>query len=912
MANPVREVQQLGQSIWIDSISRGMIVSGELDRLVGLGVTGVTSNPTIFERAISAGADYDAGLALLERQGVDVHQAYEALVLEDITAAADSLRDVYDATGGTDGYVSLEVDPSLAHATDETVAEGQRLFATLGRPNVMIKVPATPEGIPAVRRLIGEGVNVNVTLIFSLEAYQMAREAYVAGLEDLARAGGPVERVASVASFFVSRVDTAVDALLEERANNGEQPLSGLLGKAAVANAKLAYQAFKETFASERFAVLRGMNARVQRPLWASTSTKNPAYHDLLYVEPLIGAHTVNTMPPATLTGFLDHGRAEATLERGVDDARGTMAALEAAGVSLESVTSSLLADGVQAFVDSFDGLMRNLREKKASLTASNRVYSGVSLGEHISGVETTLHDLQEREIAARIWRKDHTVWKSDPTEIADRLGWLDITEDMRLRLPELQRFASEVRAQGFAHVVLLGMGGTSLGPEVLRQTFGPAPGCPELVVLDSTLPDRVQAVSEAVDPARTLFLVSSKSGATTETICLYRYFRELVDRCVGRPTAGSRFVAITDAGTPLDRLARDEGLRRSFLNPPDVGGRYSVLSYFGLVPSVLTGVDVAALLDRADEMRDQCGLSTPAHDPGTWLGAAIGTLARQGRDKVTIVTSPSVSSFGLWVEQMLAESTGKENKGVVPVESEPLADPASYGSDRFFVHLRLSGDDNSAVDAAVARIESAGMPVLRLELRDKHDLGAEFFRWEFATAVAGSILGIHPFDQPDVQVAKDQTSQVLSEYQETGRLPAVEVRTSLSALLEEAHAGDYLAILAYLPEDPEVRQALREIRQQVLERCSIASTVGFGPRYLHSTGQLHKGGPDTGVYLHLTADPCADMPVPGEPFTFSVLFQAQALGDLRTLQSLGRRVAHLHLGQDVATSLRRLARELA
>ena len=912
MSDPIQEAQRLGQAIWYDNIRRGLLTSGELQRLIEQGVTGVTSNPTIFEKAVAGSTDYDEALSGLGPMDKSVQEAYESLAIQDIQDTADLLRPVYERTNAADGYISLEVSPRLAHDTEATVAEAERLFAALGRRNAMIKVPATPEGIPAVRRLIGKGININITLIFSLDAYEQVREAYIAGLEDLERAGGDLSSVASVASFFVSRVDTAVDNLLEERISQGRDDLKALLGKAANANAKLAYEAFTGTFGSQRFAALRSKRARVQRPLWASTGTKNPAYSDVLYIEPLIGPDTVNTMPPATLTAFLEHGTVAATIEQGVDEARQTVEELEAAGISMEQVTAKLLDDGVRSFADSFDKLLANIDEKRAKLLAAEHAHPGVSIGDSVADVETALEDFRQRNLVGRIWQKDHTVWKPDPKEITDRLGWLTVTDMMGEQVPALEAFANEVREAGFRHVVLLGMGGSSLGPEVLRQTFGSRSGYPELLVLDSTVPAWIQAVTDSVDLERTLFLVSSKSGGTIETLSGYRHFRELVERAVGAKKTGEHFVAITDPGTPLERLARDERFRRVFLNPSDIGGRYSVLSYFGLVPAVLIGLDVATLLERAGRMREGCVASVPLHDnPGAWLGAVLGTLAANGHDKLTLVTSPSISSFGLWVEQLIAESTGKEGRGIVPVAGEPLVAPASYADDRLFVYLRLDGDDNAAPDAAVEALQSTGQPVVRLDLKDRYDLGAEFFRWEFATAVAGAHLGIHPFDQPNVQGAKDQTSRVLQEYRASGGLPQPEAADSLNGLLSQAGPGSYLAIMAYIHPMPEVEQALGKLRRTVTDRHRIATTVGYGPRFLHSTGQLHKGGPETGLFLQLVEEHTGDLPIPGEPYTFGVLADAQALGDFQELQAFARPVARNRLGSDHGASILKMAEEL-
>lgn len=529
------------------------------------------------------------------------------------------------------------------------------------------------------------------------------------------------------------------------------------------------------------------------------------------------------------------------------------------------------------------------------------------SLGQYAVDVQSTLEKLSRDDIVRRIWQKDHTVWSASPVEIADRLGWLTVTDSMHEQVDALRSFAQEIKGAGFRHCVLLGMGGSSLGAEVLRQVCGDTPGYPELIVLDSTAPEAVQAVTEAIEPARTLFLVSSKSGTTTEPLLLYKYFRRLVEEAMGPGdvTAGRNFVAITDAGTPLAKLAGTAHFRHTFLNPSDIGGRYSVLSYFGLVPAALIGIDTGLVLDRADNMREGCASCLPqAENPGCWLGACLGALALKGRDKLTLVTSPSIAGFGLWVEQLIAESTGKDGKGVVPVVGEPLASPDCYGNDRFFVYLRLKADDNSATDAAVDKIRASGQPVVMLEMQDKYDLGAEFFRWEFTTAVAGAVLGIHPFNQPDVQQSKSATERVLKEVISSGHLPELKKAGSLNDLLAKAGPGRYLAVMAYLRQTAEMDTALGDLRRKVLEQYHIATTVGYGPRFLHSTGQLHKGGPNTGLFIQLTAQHRADLPVPGEPFSFGAVVDAQALGDFEALQANGREVIRVHMRGRMQTLL--------
>ena len=528
-------------------------------------------------------------------------------------------------------------------------------------------------------------------------------------------------------------------------------------------------------------------------------------------------------------------------------------------------------------------------------------------LGPYQRAVTNALTRLARSNVMARIWDKDHTVWDDDPTEIADRLGWLTISRDMTEHVSDLRSFADEVRNEGIRDVVLLGMGGSSLGPEVLRQCIGSVPGFPALTVLDSTVPARVGTVTRSIDPARSLFIVSSKSGGTIEPNSFYKHFRTIVESAVGVERAGRHFVAITDPGTSLEALGASQGFRRVFENPPDLGGRYSVGSFFGLVPAALCGMDCGKLLDRVSQMAARCEAGAGVrNNPGGWLGAAIGGLTLQGRDKLTLVASPEVASFGLWVEQLIAESTGKDGKGIVPVVNEPLLETDAYGDDRLFVHVRLSGGDNAAADVGLERIRDAGHPIITLEMDDVYDVGAEFFRWEMATAVAGHLLGIQPFDQPNVQQAKDVTNRVLETYVNEGALPDAE-EGSVTGLLGEAAEGDYLSIMAYVEETDGVTNAVNMLRQYAMRKHRIATTLGYGPRFLHSTGQLHKGGPNTGLFLQMAADVRSDIPIPGERFGFGALAAAQAIGDYEALKETGRRVVRINLGRDAEAAVLRL-----
>lgn len=540
-------------------------------------------------------------------------------------------------------------------------------------------------------------------------------------------------------------------------------------------------------------------------------------------------------------------------------------------------------------------------------------------LGDYAHEVSRMASRLDAHRVPTRLHAHDHTLWSNDPTEISDRLAWLTLPGDIRSKVDDLLRFAETAHHDGLDQVVLLGMGGSSLGPEVIRQVVGSRPEGlrADLFTLDSTVPAWVAATTAAIDPEHTLFAVSSKSGTTTEPLAFYAHFRHLVEARLGIQTAGNNFVAVTDPGTPLETLAQDAGFRREFINDPDIGGRYSVLSYFGLVPAALMGIDLPRLLEPAERMQRACMTDgVVADNPGAWLGTIIGALAKQGRNKLTLVASPRIAGFGLWVEQLLAESTGKSGTGIIPVAAEPLESPEHYGSDRFFVQLRLADDDSdeaAAGDRALDDLKAAGHPVARLEMADAYDLAAEFYRWEYATAIAGHIIGIHPFDQPDVQGAKDRTVSVLDRYQGEGQLPKLHTDdpSTLVDLLDQCAPGDYLAVMAYLHDSPGIREAIHQLRRRAMRRYGIATTAGYGPRFLHSTGQLHKGGPDSGIFLQLTHRHSEDVPIPDWPFSFGVLADAQALGDLQALRELGRRTVSIRLEGDPAKAIERLAQTL-
>jgi transaldolase/glucose-6-phosphate isomerase len=827
---------------------------------------------------------------------------------------------VFDETGGRDGFVSLEVSPTLAHDTGATIAEAERLWRTLDLENVMIKVPATPEGIPAIRALIGRGVNVNITLLFSNSVYEEVAEAYFSGLEDLASSGGDLSRIASVASFFVSRIDSAIDPLLEEKGGSGE----ALQGKVAIANAKLAYQRYKELHSGTRWEKLAAQGAATQRLLWASTSTKNPAYPDTYYVEALIGSDTIDTVPPATFEAFRDHGRPRTSLEEGVDEARETIAALDGLGIDLEEVTAKVLADGVRLFDEAFDKLLAAVAEATRTEPAPCVDHLRLSLpGDLEREVDATIADWDAERKVQRLWRRDSSLWTGDGE--ADWLGWLGIVDEELAHLEQIERIAADARNAGMTHAVVLGMGGSSLAPEVLGITFGEESGGARLHVLDSTDPAQVRAFEQRIDIESTIFIVSSKSGTTLEPNLFYEYFFDRVRERLGEDEAPRRFIAITDPGSALEEVARKMGFRHVAHGIPSIGGRYSALSNFGIVPAALAGVDVHGLLDRARQMAHACAAGVPARDnPGLLLGAAIGAAHNAGRDKLTFVTSPEIHDLGAWLEQLLAESTGKQGRGVIPVDREPLGPPDAYGDDRLFAYLRLEQEPDAGQERAVEALERAGHPVLRIGLEDRIEIGGQFFLWEFATAVAGAVIGINPFDQPDVEASKEATRKLTAEFEKTGELPHEEPGFSagevglfgsgvegggsladhLAAHLDSLEPGDYFALLAYIEMTPEHERVLTEMRRLVRDRRRVATCVGFGPRFLHSTGQAYKGGPDSGVFLQITGDDASDLAVPGRSLTFGVVKAAQARGDLEVLTSRGRRALRVHLGGDVDNGL--------
>lgn len=916
----IDQLHALGQSLWYDNIQRRLLESGEFERMIRAGeIRGVTSNPSIFNNAIAKSSDYDAAIKPMSWAGWQAEEIFWQLAVEDIQAAADLFRPLYDSTNGGDGYASLEVSPYLANDTAKTVSEARRLWALVNRPNLMVKIPATPAGIPAIQQAIAAGINVNVTLIFSLQRYGEVMDAYLSGLEERVAKGLPIGSIASVASFFVSRIDTKIDARLEaimKGEGNHAAEAAALRGQAAIANARLAYEKYEEIFGSERFSGLKAKGGRTQRPLWASTSTKNPNYRDVIYVEELIAPDTVNTVPPQTLDAFREHGESAVTIGKNLAAMRRALGDLEKLGVHIDNVTDELENEGVKSFSEAFTALLKTIDDRRATCLAE--------LGLLHSSVATRVKTLAEVNAANRLWKPDPSFWtqnSAEQKEIMQRVGWLHAPENSRALIPQVSKILSDCQKEGYTHALLLGMGGSSLAPEVLRLVFGVQssggkPGL-DLAILDSTDPAQVRAAAQRSPMAKTLYIVASKSGSTSETQAHLAYFWNRAIHSLGKAKAGKHFVAITDAGSIVEKQARERKFRDVILADPTVGGRYSALIGFGMLPAALLGLDLNRWLDRAAAMMKASLPTVPAgRNPGLVLGAVLGEAALAGRDKLTLLTDPELAAFGAWQEQLVAESSGKQGKGIVPVDVETQLPPRNYANDRLFVYMRLTG----SLDGQVKKLQAAGHPTLVLPVQDAYDLSAEIYRWEVATAIACAVIGVNAFNQPDVQDSKNRTQQKITAYQQTGSLDegpilwegeggrvygqdfaglngAKTIADVVEIFLHQARAGvDYVALNCYIPRNPRNTTKLQKVRSVLLVRSGCATTLGFGPRFQHSTGQLHKGGGDNGIFIQITADPKVDFEIPEQGISFGVLERAQALGDLEALLSRGRRAIRIHL----------------
>ncbi|MSR76643.1 MAG: bifunctional transaldolase/phosoglucose isomerase [Candidatus Omnitrophica bacterium] len=930
---PTQKLYQAGQSPWLDYLSRDMILSGKLKSLIDeSGILGVTSNPSIFQNAISQSKGaYDKDIQRLTRAKASTLEIYDALTVSDIQKACDLFLKIHTRTKGEHGFVSLEVLPNLAYCTEKTVLEALRLFKKVDRPNIMIKVPATPEGIPAIRRLIAAGININITLIFSVRQYRDVALAYQEGLQDRLKSGSPIAGIRSVASVFVSRFDTLIDKELESLVAKGKKEASRLMGKAAVANSKLVYQEFKKLFETPKFKKLQTRGGQIQKVLWGSTSSKNPKYPDLLYVEPLVGRETVNTMPQITVDALLDHGNIrENTLEQNVQDAKQITEQLQALGISLEKTGEQLQIQGVKLFCDAFDDLMRSLEKAQIKKAVALPTRKGplarydFHLSEATKGkITDRIEGLVAQELIPRFLKQDPTLWKAEEfhvKSINNRLGWLKAHDWILGKLYELDQLAEEIRTEGIQDIVLLGMGGSSLAPEVMNLICKRPSKAPRFCIVDTTDPGSIGNVLKRIQIKKTLFVVSSKSGSTIETFSQYKFFYQQCEKVYGKKLSadaiGRHWIAITDAGSTLEVLANKMHFRQCFINPSNIGGRFSVLSLFGIVPAALLGINVRGLLEDAQSVFTELEGST--FPSSAHLGIVLAHLSLEGRDKMTLVPSQSLASFGSWLEQLIAESTGKEKMGVLPVDTEALGGVSDYGDDRFFVSIRRKTDpDFKILEAKLKNLSKAGLPWIDIIWPSDVALGGEFLAWEIATAIAGVVLKVNPFDEPNVTESKEITSRLLGVIKKgkTLEMPtryySVNKHVELGLIFKQIKHGSYLSLLPYLARNPEWAAVFQRIRQKIRCHFRIPVLLGFGPRYLHSIGQFYKGGTASGLFMEFISDDVKDIPVPDTHYTFSQLKRAQALGDFEAIQNKGLPIILIDLGKDVASGLKKFERKL-
>ncbi len=923
-----------GQSPWLDSISRQLLKSGELKGLIrNAKILGVTSNPTIFEMAISKqGGGYEKDIQRLARKGASTLEIYDALTISDIQAACDLFKEVYTGSKGEHGFVSLEVRPDLAHDENRTVDEALKLVKAVSRANLMIKVPATSAGVHAFRRLTALGVNVNVTLIFTRQHYLDVLNAYIDGLEARKAKGLDLSKVHSVASVFVSRFDNTIDGQLsrlqEMESDDAERKdLESLKGKAAIANCKMIYQEFRKILEGERFRKLRNAGATVQKVLWGSTSVKNPKYPDLLYVDTLVGPETVNTMPRVTLDALLDHGRIRpGTVLENVPGASQIIERLKEWGIDIDETGQKLQHDGLIAFENSFDSLMKTLEIARGSSKKIPAVKVSYSISKKTQAA-LPLARLEKDRIVERFYHSDATVWKEEEEHqkvIKNRLGWLKSPEWMLGRLYELDELQAQVKSEGVKDVVLLGMGGSSLAPEVLSLICRTGK-TPRFYVLDTTDPASVLGVLAKIKVKSTLFIVSSKSGSTVETMSQFQFFYASVLKAYGKKAdaaqaAGHHFIAITDEGSRLEQEGHAKHFRKVFINPSNIGGRYSALSLFGLVPAAVLGIPVRKILDSALALLNQSSRELRLKNNAPfYLGTLLGVLAQEGRDKLTILSSKSLASFGAWLEQLIAESTGKEGKGVVPVDGEALGTPDVYGEDRAFLVLRQKSEKDARFETRVKALKKAGFPVVEVVWPEPFSIGAEFLAWEIVTAISSAVLGVNPFDEPNVKESKDNTTRILAEAEKQGDIPQLVPVTKIRDEIDFdgffkglREASPYVAFLAYIDRTPQTAKALARIQARMRDGVKLPVLVGFGPRYLHSIGQLYKGGPSKGGFVVLLNQDAKDAPIPHAKFTFSQLKKAQGIGDAQAVGDRERPLITVDLGRDILKGLEAFDRKLA
>ncbi len=907
--NPLKKSRKKWQSLWLNYLRRSLFEGGRLRDLIEEGVSGIMGNFSLMRRVIAQSYDYEEDLKhFLSFEPRSSSQAlYEKLSLEDVRLAADFFFRIYEESEGEDGFVGVDLDPHVYQEEGRGIEEARRILREINRPNVMIKIPATREGLSLFESLISEGISVNVTHIFSLAHYEEVAKAYLRGIEKCQRA----ERVISLASFSLISLESRVD---EELKIIKKEEALALRGKVAFALAKLILKKEKEIVEGGEWRKARERGARALRIMWVEAMRKDASYPELYYFERLIDRETGFILSPSALEAFRKVGKRKVSLEKEMGGEEALIEKLGSLGINLQQIGEELQKKELESLRHSFDLLLIALEEKMHSGDRLKRLE--FALSNYQLKTEERVSEWKMKGISPRLWRKDLTLWvRKRVSEAEGRLGWLGLPQEMEGKLERLEEFSSRVRERGIKGVIVLGMGGASLAPEVFSKVFGKAEGYPELLIFDSTHPQAVLSLEKNLDLSQTLFIISSKSGTTLETLSLFRYFWEKARLKIPEP--GRNFVAITDKGTPLHKLAEERKFWEVFNPRKDVGGRYSAFSEFGLLPAACSGVEVRKLVENGLIAAESSAFCVP-EDKSTafFLAASLAEIASE-RDKLTFLASSSLRSFPNWLEQLIAESTGKEGKGIIPVVDEPEVSCAEYGKDRFFVFFVLEEEGKEETVKKLREMESLHHPWILLKLKNKYELGGEIFSWEIAVALACSALGVNPFDQPDVELTKEYTQRMMDWEKREGKGEerilefSIDEPEKLSQALRrwlgEIEEGDYLSLHAYLPPSPLNERFLQSLRLKLLKKSGLATTLGFGPRFLHSTGQLHKGGPNKGLFLQIVDEPEEEVKIPETDYSFRKLIKAQAKGDYQALKKRGRKVFRVNLKQDVFEGLKTL-----
>lgn len=903
--NSIR-LHEFGQSVWLDNIRRGLIKNGQLAKEIERGVIrGITSNPSIFCKAIKDSHDYDNALTSMALSCINEEEIFFQLMVEDIRDAADLFRDLYVKSGGNDGFVCLEINPYFAHDACKTIEQAKQIWKAVNRPNLMIKIPATDEILPVITNLTAAGINLNLTLIFSPEKYKKCAYAYIDGLRKRMENGDSLEKIRSVASVFVSRADTKTDTLLIEKGVSSQN----LLGKTGIRTAQRIYNISIDIFGDDNFDDIKAAGGKAQRVLWASTSTKNPLYKPTYYVEALVGSDTVTTLTPVTLDSLMKSSNIRPVLPVLDSEIDEFFVSLEKTGINIQDVYLQLEDEGISGFTFDYSEALSSI--KSHCKLIRNRI------GKLNDLLVSAYERFNQESIMRRIFSKDPTVWTYDTTafsEIRNRLGWLDTYKNTEGNIPDYISLRNKLKKEQISKIILLGTEESSLAAEVIAKIFDKESDI-KLQVVDTTDPVQITEIRKSLDLKETIFIVCSKSGASIEINSLLRYFYEITSDYFGE-NAGKRFIAITDPGSRLETVAEDLGFRQLFLSDPSSGGRFSALTPFGIIPAILIGLDPQRITPKVREMMLNCSPSLPAYrNEGLSLGIFIGAAAEIGKDKLTIISDPSFEPFTIWIEQLIAQSSGKNGKGIIPVINEPQLQGRPYAEDRVFVYIN---SDNSHA-AEISQIKKQGHPVYEILIDDQYDLFGEFYRWETAAAAACAILGVNPFDHPDALASKTLTNAKLAEYRENRSLSDmqavwsdnnIEVFTNcpsenvfenesyndiITNFIKQADAGkNYIAINAFLPQNEEMLIWLQKLRKTLLECTGCATTIGFGPRFLHTAGQLHKGGANLGYFIQVAADYNEDTAIPDEIYGFKILERAQALAEIECLRDRERKVIQI------------------